>query len=111
MFVKKRPGNLIHIIGIVAILFLTYVLLFRSPESTESEEPVAANPVKSPRERLEFYLNDAMNYGLPYPRRLAETYIADARKIEEEHPEIGPFARTVVDSLNSRLRRKAAYPY
>ncbi len=110
MFVKKRPGYLIHVIGIAVVLFLSYVLLFPSRPDPNAEGAPAANP-KSPREKLEYYMNDAMNYALPYPRSLARAYIEDARKIAEEHPELGPQARRVIDSLEARLRRKAKYPY
>ncbi len=88
-------------IAVISIAFLGYTLFLRGPAPAPPPAPA------DPRQILESYLQEDMNFGTDFAIRLAEKRIDYARRIAVEHPEFEPFALRVADSLQARLDRRA----
>jgi hypothetical protein len=91
------------VIAILSILVLAWVL-FMQPSK---QPPAPPQKSEDPRTVLEGYLEERMNYGLDFSVKLAEKRIAYARQVAQERPELEYVAQRVIDSLHSRINRKA----
>ena len=99
---KAISRYLVSIVGILSIILLAYVM-FKPP--TQAPPPSAADPTIE--EELDLFLRDRMDYGVEFSRILANKRLERARQIARDRPEYEPKARTVMDSLTSRLARRA----
>lgn len=90
-------------VSILSVILLGAMILFRPAPEVEDIAP----PVRSPKEQLELFMTDRMDYGVKLSRLLAERRIATAERLADQFPELAPRAEEVVDSLRARLRRKA----
>lgn len=100
--VSRSSKFLYAFVGLASVAVLG-IGLFRPFSSTTGELPVEEPAV----DQLELFLTDAMDYGLPFSRVLAEKRIEKAGEIARTHPALAARAREVADSLRARLDRNA----
>ena len=100
--VSRSSKFLYAFVGLASVAVLG-IGLFRPFSSTTGELPVEEPAV----DQLELFLTDAMDYGLPFSRVLAEKRIEKAGEIARTQPALAARAREVADSLRARLDRKA----
>jgi hypothetical protein len=93
------------LIGVVTVLVLGAIIAFRP-----AQEPRRPPPATGPREELDLFLSDRMNYGVRFSILLAQRRIERCAVLAREHPEYSRRARAVADSLRARLRRRAVVP-
>ncbi len=100
--VSRSSKFLYAFVGLASVVVLG-IGLFRP----FSPAPVEA-PIEDPAiDQLELFLTDAMDYGLPFSRVLAEKRIEKTQEIARTHPALAERAREVADSLRARLDRNA----
>jgi len=90
-------------ISIGSVILLGAVILFRPSPEVGDIPP----PHRTPREQLELFMNDNMDYGVRLSRVLAERRIARAMRFADQYPELETRAQEVIDSLRARLQREA----
>lgn len=104
---KKNFSSSIKLVflltGLAAVIILGYVTLMQSPVV---DPVIVAEPVPADEE-LESFLNDEMDYGLTFSRLLVGKRIERAQSIAKNNPAYETRAMQVIDSLKSRLARKA----
>ena len=90
-------------ISIGSVILLGAVILFRPSPDVGDIPP----PHRTPREQLELFMSDNMDYGVKLSKVLAQRRIARAKRLAEQYPELEARAQEVIDSLRARLRREA----
>ncbi|MFZ1729163.1 MAG: hypothetical protein WBQ23_14140 [Bacteroidota bacterium] len=96
-------SKLFFIVSIVSIIVLGIIILLPGNSGIDPAE----NREESPKDQLEMFMIDKMDYGLRLPRILAERRIEMARRFVKEDPALESRAREVIDSLTARIERKA----
>jgi hypothetical protein len=91
----------------IAASLLGIVVLAHSFFKPGGRPPDVKATQLAPEAELTMFVDDRMNYDLPFARILAEKRIARAKAIGKEHPELAGKARTSVDSMEARLARRA----
>ena len=101
---QKLIRQIVIIVSIVSIFFLGYVILFKQSKPQHIDVSI---PMPDARAQLESFLKDKLDYGVPFSQYLTEKRITYTRSVMEERPELGDFAKEVIDTLQARLHRKA----
>ncbi len=104
VIMQKFIRQIVLAIGIVSIFVLGYVILFKQSKPQHVDVSI---PMQDARQQLESFLKDKMDYGQPFSQFLTEKRIDYARSVIEERPELDDYAKEVIDTLKSRLARKA----
>ncbi len=97
--------KLVTIVGGIGGTILLLVAVFTSGDGVYEQR---FRPIPGPETRedtLRYWMDDRMNYRLPFSRYLAGRRIEATERMAREDPALSTLAREVADSLQARLDR------
>ena len=97
----RSSRMLFYLVGIVSVLFLAWVIVFRRPPQLPPEKFEHLPPDSA----MQVFLEDEMDYRTEFSHLLVEQRIERMENIALIYPEKKFEAQRVIDSLRARLAR------